>query len=77
MAQLQHAAAIVNELVMTEGSARLSDFYDELGIDYPTIADSIRWHCEYDPMRLEFGAALSDNGIPYLTFDYNCEVRTL
>lgn len=76
MTQLQQAAAMINELVMTEGSARLSDFYDELGIDYPAIADSIRWDCEHDPMRLEFDAALTDNGIPYLVFNYNCQVRT-
>jgi hypothetical protein len=77
MTQLQEAAAVVNEIVMTFGSAKLSDFYDELGIECPIIADSIRWDYDSHPLKMEFGADLSDNGVPYLTFTYECEVRTV
>lgn len=72
MVRIQAAANYVNSEILLGGSANLASFYDELGEEYPTIADKIRWHCDSRTpmMQVEFGAEISEHGLPYLTFTY-------
>lgn len=75
MVRIQAAANNVNTLVLMDGAAGLTDFYDELGEDHTPLMEKVRWHCDsrIPTMQIEFGAEISEHGLPYLTFTYDCD----
>ena len=75
MVRIQAAANNVNTLVLLDGAAGLTDFYDQLDEEHTPIMEKVRWHCDSrTPMRqVEFGAEISEHGLPYLTFTYECD----
>ncbi len=75
MVRIQAAVNNVNALVLMEGAAGLTDFYDELGEEHTPIMEGVRWHCDarIPMMQVEFGAEVSEHGLPYLTFTYELE----
>ena len=74
MVRIQAAANLVNRLVLMDGSASLIDFYDEIGEDHTPLMEKVRWYCDsrVPTMDVEFGAEISEHGLPYLTFTYEC-----
>lgn len=62
-------------LVLLDGAAGLVDFYDELDEEHTPIMNKVRWHCDsrIPTMDIEFGAEISEHGLPYLTFTYECD----
>ena len=75
MVRIQAAANNVNTLVLLDGAAGLTDFYDQLDEEHTPIMERVRWHCDsrIPTMQLEFGAEISEHGLPYLTFTYECD----
>lgn len=75
MVRIQAAANNVNRLVLLDGAAGLVDFYDELDEEHTPIMNKVRWHCDsrIPTMDIEFGAEISEHGLPYLTFTYECD----
>lgn len=73
MVRIQAAANNVNAMVLMEGTADLGDFYSYLEQDYPAITTRVKWHCSSRTpmMQVEFGAEISEHGLPYLTFTYD------
>lgn len=72
MVRIQAAANNVNTLVLLGGAAGLRDFYDQLDEEYTPIMEKVKWHCDSRTpmMQIEFGAEISEHGLPYLTFTY-------
>ena len=75
MVRIQAAANNVNTLVLLDGAAGLTDFYDQLDEEHTPIMEKVRWHCDSRTpmMQVEFGAEISEHGLPYLTFTYECD----
>lgn len=75
MVRIQAAANNVNTLVLLDGAAGLTDFYDQLDEEHTPIMERVRWHCDsrIPTMQIEFGAEISEHGLPYLTFTYECD----
>ena len=75
MVRIQAAANNVNTLVLLDGAAGLTDFYDQLDEEHTPIMQKVRWHCDSRTpmMQVEFGAEISEHGLPYLTFTYECD----
>ena len=75
MVRIQAAANNVNTLVLLDGAAGLTDFYDQLDEEHTPIMKKVRWHCDSRTpmMQVEFGAEISEHGLPYLTFTYECD----
>lgn len=72
MIRIQAAANNVNRMVLLDGCAGLTDFYDELGEEHTPLMEKVHWYCDsrYPSMDIEFGAEISENGLPYLKFTY-------
>ena len=75
MVRIQAAANNVNTLVLLDGAAGLTDFYDQLDEEHTPIMEKVRWHCDSRTpmMQVEFGAEISEHGLPYLTLTYECD----
>lgn len=75
MVRIQAAANNVNTLVLLDGAAGLTDFHDQLDEEHTPIMEKVRWHCDSRTpmMQVEFGAEISEHGLPYLTFTYECD----
>ena len=75
MVRIQAAANNVNTLVLLDGAAGLTDFYEQLDEEHTPIMEKVRWHCDSRTpmMQVEFGAEISEHGLPYLTFTYECD----
>lgn len=75
MVRIQAAANNVNTLVLLDGAAGLTDFYDQLDEEHTPIMEKVRWHCDSRTpmMQVEFGAEILEHGLPYLTFTYECD----
>ena len=75
MVRIQAAANNVNTLVLFDGAAGLTDFHDQLDEEHTPIMEKVRWHCDSRTpmMQVEFGAEISEHGLPYLTFTYECD----
>lgn len=75
MVRIQAAANNVNTLVLLDGAAGLTDFYDQLDEEHTPIMEKVRWYCDSRTpmMQVEFGAEISEHGLPYLTFTYECD----
>lgn len=75
MVRIQAAANNVNTLVLLDGAAGLTDFYDQLDEEYTPIMEKVKWYCDSRTpmMQIEFGAEISEHGLPYLTFTYECD----
>ena len=75
MVRIQAAANNVNTLVLLDGAAGLTDFYDQLDEEHTPIMEKVRWHCDSRTpmMQVEFGAEISEHGLPYLTFTFECD----
>lgn len=75
MVRIQAAANNVNTLVLLDSAAGLTDFYDRLDEEHTPIMEKVRWHCDSRTpmMQVEFGAEISEHGLPYLTFTYECD----
>ena len=75
MVRIQAAANNVNTLVLLDGAAGLTDFYDQLDEEHTPIMEKVRWHCDSRTpmMQVEFVAEISEHGLPYLTFTYECD----
>ena len=75
MVRIQAAANNVNTLVLLDGAAGLTYFYDQLDEEHTPIMEKVRWHCDSRTpmMQVEFGAEISEHGLPYLTFTYECD----
>ena len=73
------AQSRINSMAILDGSARLSDFYEYLGVEtdvIPEIADKIRWSASkgIDQMNIEFGGLVTDNGEMLMTINYEYDI---
>lgn len=70
METLRKAENDLNAMVVNSWYCTLSDFYDLLDLDHTSTSDKMGWDTD-KLLQLEFSHALSPDGEPCLTFDYN------
>lgn len=71
METLRKAENDLNAMVVNSiHYASLSDFYDLIGLDHTSTSDNLGWDTD-KLLELQFSHALSPDGTPCLTFDYN------
>lgn len=70
METLRKAQNDTNAQLIREDDARLSDFYDRVGLGHTDVSSNFGWSSD-KMLELDFSTALADDGRPCLTFGYN------
>lgn len=70
METLRKAENDLNAMIVNTWWVSLSDFYDLLDLDHTSTSDNMGWDTD-KLLELQFSHALSPEGAPCLTFDYN------
>lgn len=69
MQSLRKAMNDVNEQVINDSFATLSDFYDRIGLPYTSVSNDVGWNLD-KLLTLQFASILSDDDIPCLAINY-------
>jgi hypothetical protein len=72
METLKKAQNDVNYMVNNNFYASLTDFYDKVGLPKTSISDEVGWNCN-KLLELNFSTAITEDGRPCLTIDYQVE----
>jgi hypothetical protein len=70
METLRKAVNNVNSKLLRHDSSSMADFYDHVGLDYPSSSWHIGWTTPKQ-LALEFSSVITDDGRTCLAFDYN------
>lgn len=67
--ELRRAQNDINERILADGYASMSDFYDLIGLPHTTGSDLFGW-VVHRGVDLRFSAVLGENNVPCISFDY-------
>jgi Family of unknown function (DUF6353) len=68
--EVDHAVNEINHRIMVEGSARMSDFYDLIGLSHVSLSDSFGWTTN-ERLEIDWDTGTTpDKTIAVHTFDY-------
>lgn len=68
---IKRAELHVNQLLSCgENEVSMSEFYDDVELPHPDFAHDFGWVAG-QPLRMTYASALTPNGVPVFTFEYN------
>lgn len=70
MESIRRAVNIVNRRINTHDIAPLSDFYEQVGLEFNEACWELGWNTE-KLLELDFSSAITPDGKPCITFTYN------
>lgn len=72
---IRAAVNTINEAMVYEMYASLSDFYNEIGLPQTTLSDELGWNLDDGKLEISYGSTISDDGRPCITLDYHVAPR--
>lgn len=70
--EIRKAVNAINQVVLNNYYASLSDLYDRLGLDRTKFSDEIGWNVD-KLLEMEFSTMLADDGRPCLVMDFRTD----
>lgn len=73
--KLKRAVNDLNRKMLSDDYISLNEFYDEIGLSFTKIGESIGWNINRGYIELDFSSQLTPKGEPCLVIDYQVEPR--